>query len=147
MSAASAATTRETVGSEATCPNRSGWARTTARSEAQSPPSATAVARSTRTLPGSWTARAGRHGANADDRPRLRPAIRIDSRINNAPDDEISDSRTGSRTRLGTGLRFTYGVPSTWMTNDFSNRQSSKQDRHFRALHAERNTSQMKSRG
>ena len=53
MSPAKAVTSRDTVGSEATGPNRPGWARTTARSAAQSPPSATAVARSTTILPGS----------------------------------------------------------------------------------------------
>ena len=50
------------VGSEATAPNTSGWARTTAASAKQSPPSAIATARSSTVLPGSCTDRAGRHG-------------------------------------------------------------------------------------
>lgn len=45
---------RETVGSEATDPNTAGSARSIAMSARQSPPSATANARSTSILPGSW---------------------------------------------------------------------------------------------
>ena len=50
-----------------------GWARTTATSAKQSPPSATAIARSSSTLPGSWPARSARHGASAADRLPLQP--------------------------------------------------------------------------
>jgi len=41
------------VGSEATVPNSSDWARTTAASAKQSPPNAIATARSSTVLPGS----------------------------------------------------------------------------------------------
>ena len=44
----------------------------------------------------------------------LQPRNPKPSRSSNAPEDEISDSRTESRTTFGTGLRFTRGVPSTW---------------------------------
>jgi hypothetical protein len=103
---------RDTVGSEATSPNRPGWARTTAISAAQSPPRPTAVARSTTTLPGSWTARPTRQGASAADSARSSPEQRIVCLSSNPPDEETSDSRAGSRPTPGTGLRFTYGVPS-----------------------------------
>jgi hypothetical protein len=53
MSPASAVIRRETVGSLATGPNTSGCARSTATSARQSPPSATAVATSSSTFPGS----------------------------------------------------------------------------------------------
>ena len=75
-SAASDANTREIVGSEATEPNTSGCARTAATSATQSPPSATAVATSSSTLPGSCTARAGRHDPNAVDNSPARPESR-----------------------------------------------------------------------
>ena len=52
-SSASVAISRDTVASEATGPNTSGWARTTATSAAQSPPRATAIATSVSTLAGS----------------------------------------------------------------------------------------------
>jgi hypothetical protein len=97
---------RDTVGSEATNPKIVGCARTAAMSARQSPPSATAVATSSRILPGSWRAPSGRHGANAADSPRSKPATRTDSRSSSAPDDEISDSRASSRTMDGAGLSF-----------------------------------------
>ncbi len=50
-----------------------GSARTTARSEQASPPRARVVARSSRTLAGSWTAPAGRQGATAADSPASAP--------------------------------------------------------------------------
>lgn len=93
VSTANAANNRETVGSEATPPNRSRWARTAATSAKQSPPRATAIATSSSTLPGSWRARARRHGASALDRTGRRPATRIVSFISTAPDDVTNDSR------------------------------------------------------
>jgi hypothetical protein len=130
------AISRDTVGSEAVGPNTCSWARTTAMSARQSPPSATAVARSSSTLPGSWIARSARHGASAADSVLSNPETRFVCRNNNPPAEDTSDSRAGSRTRPGTGLPFTYGVPFRSDDDDFSNRQSSKQDRHFRAYRA-----------
>ena len=52
------------VGSEATTPNSSGWARTIATSAKQSPPSAIDMAISRTVLPGLWTERRARHGCN-----------------------------------------------------------------------------------
>ena len=49
----SASSTRHAVGSDATGPNRSGWLRSTAKSEMASPPSASITARSSATRPGS----------------------------------------------------------------------------------------------
>ena len=60
-SAASALTSRDTTGSDATGPARSGCSRSTAISARQSPPSASAAARSATILPGSCTARGARH--------------------------------------------------------------------------------------
>ena len=53
-----------------------GWARTTATSAKQSPPSAIATTRSSTVLPGSCTDRAGRHGLNARERPPSQAADR-----------------------------------------------------------------------
>ena len=62
-SAASAMTSRETTGSEATGPASPDWARSTAISARQSPPSASVVTRSVRIFPGtccsSWRWRPG----------------------------------------------------------------------------------------
>ncbi len=63
-SAASIATSRDTTGSDATSPARAGCSRSTAMSARQSPPSATAAARSAMILPGLWTARGARHRAS-----------------------------------------------------------------------------------
>jgi hypothetical protein len=52
-SAASVSIVRDTVGSEATSPNTVGSARSSAMSAKQSPPSASDIARSQITLPGS----------------------------------------------------------------------------------------------
>ena len=103
---------RLTVGSEATAPNSSGWARTTAMSARQSPPSAIATARSNTVLPGSWTDRAARHGAKPSDKAVASPLPRaVDSNIA-APAEEISDSPPDStRTPEPAGIAFTYGVP------------------------------------
>lgn len=60
-------TSLETVGSEATGSNCAGPARSTATSDKQSPPGATAGGRSRRVLPGSCTARGLRHDAGAAD--------------------------------------------------------------------------------
>jgi hypothetical protein len=110
---ANAANNRDTVGSEATTPTSSRCARTAATSAKQSPPSATAIATSSNTLPGSWRARAGRHGISALVNAERRPATRIVSFIINAPDDVTNDSRPSSRTSPPTALLFTYGVPSS----------------------------------
>ena len=66
---------RETVGSEATGPNTAGCSRSTAMSARQSPPSATAIARSTTVLPGSCTAKGFRHGANDSDNLLVNPIL------------------------------------------------------------------------
>ena len=57
------AISRDTVGSEATGPNTPGWARSTAMSQAASPPSATATARSSHDL--ARVVRRQRHAATA----------------------------------------------------------------------------------
>ena len=61
-SAASPLTSRDTSGSEATGPNSSGWARSTATSARQSPPATTATARSVTIFPGSCTVRGAATG-------------------------------------------------------------------------------------
>lgn len=73
---------RDTVGSEATDPNIPGWVRSSDKSAAQSPPTATAIAKSRTILPGLCVARGLRHGANASDKPLTRPifsAVRTSS--------------------------------------------------------------------
>ena len=84
-SAASVAISREITGSEATGPASSGWARSTAASARQSPPSAIAMARSVRIFPGSCTARGARHRVRAPDRPLPRPVTRAVSASSSIP--------------------------------------------------------------
>ena len=84
-SAARALTSRDTTGSDATGPASSGCSRSTAISARQSPPRATAAARSATILPGSWTARGARHRSRPVDRPRPRPVTRIVSHSSTAP--------------------------------------------------------------
>jgi hypothetical protein len=83
--AASVLTSRDTTGSDATGPARAGCSRSTAISARQSPPSASAAARSATILPGSCTARGARHGSRAADRPRLSPVTRSVSHSRTAP--------------------------------------------------------------
>ena len=84
-SAASAATSRDTTGSDATGPASPGCSRSTAISARQSPPSASAAARSATIFPGSWTARGARHRSSPADRPRPRPVTRSVSHSRTAP--------------------------------------------------------------
>ena len=145
---ANASTSRLTVGSEATVPNNSGWARTTPMSARQSPPRPIATTRSRTVLPGSWTERAARHGANPSLSASASPLTRAVASSIAAPAEEISDSPPDStRTPEPAGITFTYGVP--FRAADFDLRQAkfSKQDRHFRALRAERHLSHVKDRG
>ena len=88
-----ASISRLIVGSEATAPNNSGWARTTATSARQSPPSAIVTARSSTVLPGSCTDRAGRHGRQTHARAPPPTTDRRGLQQHRRPADEISDSR------------------------------------------------------
>jgi hypothetical protein len=56
-----------------------------------------------------------------------------------APEEEINDSRAGSRTRFGSGLRFTYGVPLYAVDLDLQQAKNPATDWHFRALRAAHN--------
>ena len=78
-------TSREITGSEATGPASSGWARSTATSARQSPPSASVMTRSAMIFPGSCTARGARHRASPPDRPWPRPVTRAASASSNTP--------------------------------------------------------------
>jgi hypothetical protein len=103
---------RDTVGSEATSPKTSGCARTTARSARQSPASAIATARSKTTLPGSWRARAARHGASRAPNARSRPLTAAVCASSEPPAEEINDSLPATTsTRRERRLLFTHGVP------------------------------------
>jgi len=75
-SCASRSTVRDTVGSDATGPNRPGSVRSTAMSARQSPPTASVTARSSTTFAGSCTACGDRHGASAPDSAWSRPTAR-----------------------------------------------------------------------
>jgi len=101
--AASRSTVRDTVGSEATRPDTAGCARSTATSARQSPPNASAPARSRITLPGSWTAVNGRHGPSARDNPRSSPVARAAWTNSTPPADEASGSVPA--TSPGSGAR------------------------------------------
>lgn len=83
--AARASMSRETVGSDATGPNMPASARNMATSARQSPPKATPSATSSRTLPGSCTARSLRHGVSAADIAVSRPVLRTVSTSSTAP--------------------------------------------------------------
>ena len=84
-SACTESTTRNTVGSDATGPNRSGWLRSTAMSARQSPPSASDTARWVSTTPGSCAERRRRVCAIAADNPAVRPTRSASSASSNAP--------------------------------------------------------------
>jgi len=136
------------VGSEATAPNNSGWARSTATSAKQSPPSAIVTARSSTVLPGSCTDRAGRHDARPRERPAAKPLTAAVCSSNDPPADEISDSPPAStRTREPERIFFTYGVPFSLQNLDLRQAKFLKQDRHFRALHAHHQPHVTKDRG
>ena len=96
-SAARDLTSRDTTGSDATGPARCGCSRSTAMSARQSPPSASAAARSVTILPGSWTARGARHHSSACDRPRPRTVTRIVSHSRIAPAWDTRPSRPKTR--------------------------------------------------
>ena len=123
---ASASIRRLTVGSEATGPNSSGWARTTPMSARQSPPKAIATARSSTVLPGSCTERVVRHGANPSERAFASPLTRAVDNSIAAPAEEISDSPPHStRTPEPAGITFTYGVPFRLASLDLRQAQES----------------------
>ena len=76
---------RETTGFDATGPASSGCSRSTAMSARQSPPSASAAARSAMTFPGSCTARGARHCSRPAESPPASPVTRIVSHSRTAP--------------------------------------------------------------
>src|SRR6476661_8832149 len=132
------------VGSEATAPNNSGWARMTAASARQSPPSAIVTARFSTVSPGSCTDRAGRHGLNACESSLASPLTWADSSNSAAPADEINDSPPDSTPTPPQRLGFTYGVPFSYpeigpSTSPLDLRQAHFPllDRHFRESLAE----------
>ena len=112
-SAASALTSRDTTGSDATGPASSGCSRSTAISARQSPPSASATARSAMIFPGSCTARGARHRASPPDRPRPRPVTRSVSPAADAPAWDTSPWPSADTVILGRrAVFFTWKVPS-----------------------------------
>lgn len=82
---ASRSTVRDTVGSDATGPNRPGSARNSATSARQSPPTARLTARSSSTFAGSCTAFTGRHGTSAPASAWSSPTVRTVSVSRTAP--------------------------------------------------------------
>ena len=111
-SASIESSTRHAVGSDATDPNRSGWSRSTLRSDRLVPPSATITARSTSTRPGSWAERRWRVGAMAADRPAVSPSASATSASNRLPAWAATPVPSEVTTRRGRRvLRFTMEVP------------------------------------
>src|SRR6476469_10636377 len=102
------------VGSEATAPNNSGWARMTAASARQSPATAIVTARFSTVVPGSCTDRAGRHGLNACESSSASPLTWADFSNSAAPADEINDSPPDSTPTPPQRLGFTYRVPFSY---------------------------------
>src|ERR1035437_10226863 len=87
-SAARVVISRGTVRSDAPRPNTAGSSRRIAMSARQSPPSATATARSSRIFPGSCVARGLRHEVSAYDSAVLSPAFSaVRSRVSALPCD------------------------------------------------------------
>jgi hypothetical protein len=126
-SAASELISRDTTGSEATGPARAGCSRSTAISARQSPPSASAAARSATILPGSCTARGARHRASPSDRPRPSPVTRIVSHSSTAPAWDTSPRPSaGTRTPAERALIFTWKVPSARDGQDLRQAPSSQ---------------------
>ena len=126
-SAARVLTSRDTTGSDATGPARSGWSRNTAMSARQSPPSATAAARSATILPGSCTARGDRHRARPCDRPRPRPVAGSVSHSRTAPAwDTRPFPSDDTATLVLRALLFTGKVPSAGGGQDSRQAQSSQ---------------------
>ena len=114
-SAASALISREITGSEATGPASSGWARSTATSARQSPPSPSATARPAMIFPGSCTARGARHRVKAPDRPWPRPVTRSASASSNPPACDTSPFPSADTVILERSpVFFTWKVPSVW---------------------------------
>ena len=133
-SAARAAISRDTVGSDATCPNRSGWLRTTARSDRQSPPNAIATARSSTILPGSCRARPAIHGRSCSLNTVSKPTVAAVAVSSDPPADDNNDSPpTTTCSRLERRLLFTHGVPLSSVVLCLRKHQNPKQSRHFRA--------------
>src|SRR4051794_18602489 len=67
--------TRNAVDRDATSPNNTAWSVITARSDRQSPPSASTTARSRTTWPGSWPPPRWRSGRNRADSARVSPVF------------------------------------------------------------------------
>ena len=131
-SPARALTSRDTTESDATGPARSGCSRSTAISARQSPPSATAAARSATIFPGSWTARGARQRARFADKPRLRPVTRIVSHSRTAPAWATTPRPSADTvTRLPRALFFTWKVPSARVRTGLSTSPILPGQRHF----------------
>jgi len=147
-SPASWLTSRDTTGSEATGPASSGCSRSTAISARQSPPSATAAARSATILPGSWTARGPRHRSSACDRPRPRPVTRIVSHSRTAPAWDTSPLPSQDTVTLVLrALLFTEKVPSARDGQDSRQALSSQVKGTFFMQIDSRRLSRAKARG
>jgi len=131
-SAARSLTSRDTTGSDATGPASSGCSRSTAMSARQSPPSATAAARSAMTFPGSWIALGARHRARLRDRSRPRPVTRIVSHSRTAPAWDTSPRPSAdTATRVPRALLFTWKVPSARLRTGLSTSPILPGQRHF----------------
>jgi hypothetical protein len=112
-SACTESITRNTVGSDATSPNRSGWLRNTAMSARQSPPSASDTARWVSTTPGSCTERRWRVCVIAADKPSVRPTRSASSASNNTPAWPATPVPSPvTFTRRAARVPFTFEVPS-----------------------------------
>ena len=128
----SAASTRHAVGSEATGPNRSGWLRSTARSEIASPPSASITARSTATRPGSCPESRCRNGASASDIAADRPVASARSASSRAPAWPTTPRPSAVTTILGREeVRFTLRVPFALDGRNLRQVPSSQVEGHF----------------
>ena len=105
--------TRHTVGSDATPPNRSGCWRSTAMSARQSPPSASITANCVNTTPGSCAERRRRVCAIAADNPFVSPTRSANSASSNDPACDATPLPSPvTFTRCAARVPFTFEVPS-----------------------------------
>ena len=122
------------MGSEATKPNTPGWARNTPISAAQSPPSATATARSSTIFPGSWIAHDRRQLPNRVDSSRDSPVACAVATSGDPPACDTNDSPKVTTDNHGRRcLSFTCEVPLYPAGLSLENSDPTGLSRHFRA--------------
>lgn len=127
------ASSRQTVGVEATGPNTSAWSRSAARSAIASPPSASITARSTAIRPGACPVPRGRSRHSASAKAALRPVASARSAGRREPTWRTTPRPSADTTSLGRDpVACTQKVPSCCDDRDLGQASSSQLRRHLR---------------